>query len=266
MTRIPVPERENRLAEVKAVTGGLMSTGTYCRLYDKAAASAGGTFVEVGTYRGAATIALALGGQASGKAFEVLSCDLLRDGVGLEGADVEERSARLRDSFAAFGVESDIRFIQGTSAELVAAADPQRIDLLLLDGGGRIEADLELLWDRLLPGCAIIIDDVDGKVRVHRRGSKTVVDQKHRITRLLCDRFVEAGFLKREAEIAGTGWYRKGEGDAAAIPRLALPAYHALIKATIDGRELQAGRGLLRALGRRLPGVAAAWRRFRQGG
>src|SRR5687767_13566755 len=122
-----------------------MPVATYRRIYETAARGRGGTFVEIGTYCGAATLALALGAKESGKPFRILTADLLRPGVGPKGATTAEKVAELRETFAEFGVADSIRFVHGTSADLVAAADPERIDLLLLDGGGRLEMDLAAL-------------------------------------------------------------------------------------------------------------------------
>lgn len=242
-----------------------MPAATYRRIYETAARAGGGTIVEIGTYRGAATLALALGAKSAGRPFRLLTADLLRPGIGPAGAGVEERIAGLRATFAGFGVGDRIEFIHGGSEELVAAADPERIDLLLLDGGGRLDLDLAILWDLLAPGCPVVIDDIDGRTRVHLGWGEAIVDQKHRLSRLLTDRFVEAGLLVAESETLGTGWYRKGraEGGAGRIERLALPAYRELTKVTVDAGLFNPVRALLRGAARRTPRLAAAWRRFR---
>ena len=233
-------DTDRLLAKAKKAARGLMPAATYRRLYETAARSEGSTFVEIGTYCGAATIALALGARASGRPVNILTADLLRPGVGMEGGPAAEKIAGLKRIFAAFGVEEAIRFVHGTSGELVAEADPKRVDLLLLDGGGKIEADLALLWDRLAPGCPIVIDDVSGTVHVRRSRARAIVDQKHRISKLLADLFSEAGLLLPEGETEGTGWFRKGDAERTAdeIRLLALPAYHSLIKAEVGASEL----------------------------
>jgi len=253
------------LARVKREARGLMPAATYRRLYETAARSRGGTFVEIGTFCGAATIALALGAKASGKPTLILTADLLRPGVGMGGGSSAEKIAGLERAFAAFGVGEMIRFVHGSSSELVAQAAPESVDLLLLDGGGRLERDLALLWSRLAAGCPIVIDDISGETHVRRGWRRAVVDQKHRISKLLADRFAEAGLLVRDGEVEGTGWFRKGRAELSPdeIRLLALPAYHALIKAEVGAGELGLGRSLLRSAARRAPRLAAAFRRIR---
>lgn len=258
-------ELDQRLSGVRRAARGLMPLPVYRRIHDTAANCGGGTFVEIGTFRGAATVALALGARRSGRDFTIVTADLLRPGIGAEGDSPEEKAAELAATFARFGVADSIRFVHGGTAELVAAADPRGISLLLLDGGGRIETDLALLWDRLDPACTIIIDDIDGRIHARRGWRTALVDQKHRISKLLADRFVEAGLLVPEGSTRSTGWYRKGgaEMPGAEIMTLALPAYHALIKVPLPLREVGPLRALLRGLARRAPWLAHAWRRIR---
>jgi predicted O-methyltransferase YrrM len=258
-------EVDRLLGEVKERASGWMPLPVYRRLYETAAACGGGDIVEIGTYRGAATIALALGAKTSGKAFRIFTADLLRPGIGPVGSTLEAKTAELRSTFEAFGVGDVIEFVHGSSADLLMAANPRHIRLLLLDAGGRIEADLAQLWDRIAPSCPIVIDDIDGHTYVRRNRRKAVVDQKHRISQLLADRFVAAGLLVPCGITAATGWYRKGEAAASAaeIERMALPAYHELIKVTIDADEFGPLRAMLRRVAARAPWLAGAFRRLR---
>ena len=254
-------ELDALLARIKQRAEGWMPLPVYRRLYESAAQRPGGPIVEIGTFRGAATLALALGDRDAA----VITADILRPGVGAPGTSIEERKAALAATFQEFGASSRIRFIHGTARDLVADSNPGGIGLLLLDGGGKIEADLAVLWDRLAPGCIIVIDDVDGAVRVRRSGRTAMVDQKHRLSKLLADRFVEAGLLVPRGATGSTGWYEKGAAPATSdsIERLALPAYHELVKAEVDAAEFGLPRAWLRRLAKRVPSLAKAWRRLR---
>lgn len=246
---------------------GLMTGAVYRRLYDSAAACGGGTIVEIGTFRGAATLALALGAQAAGVPFRLLTADLLRPGVGAEGPTLEARIAELSNRFERFGVSQAVRFVHGNSADILASSDPRDVTLLLLDGGGRIEQDLACLWERMAPGCVIVIDDVDDLTIVRRGWRVAFIDQKHRLSKALAERFTELGLLVPIGRVGITAWYRKGEAavTAADIERLALPAYHALVKTAVPARDFGLARALLRAIARKMPGLARAWRRVRAG-
>jgi len=86
----------------------------------------------------------------------------------------------------------------------------------------------------------------------------------YRISQLLADRFLQAGFLVSCGTAMATGWYRKGEATASAtqIELLALPAYHELIKVTVAADEFGSLRAVLRNVAARVPRLAGAFRRF----
>jgi predicted O-methyltransferase YrrM len=164
----------------------------YRRLYETAAICGGGTIIEIGTFCGAATIALALGAKSSNHSFASL-LRMCRRRVGIQGPTINRRQALCDCTFELFDVSGAIEFVHGSAETIVAEKDPTEINLLLLDAGGRIEDDLALLHRRLARSCSIIIDDIDGRIFVGRNGRNAVVDQKHRISKLLADRFVSAG-------------------------------------------------------------------------
>ena len=256
------------LAQVKRHAQGCMPLPVYKRIYDTAASCRAGTIVEVGTFCGAASVALALGARTTGRDIAIITSDILRPGVGPAGATVGEKIARLQATFARFEVADRIRFVHGTSRELLIAVDPRKIELLLLDGGGAIDADLSALWERLSPTCSIIIDDIDGAVRVRRNLRRAVVDQKHRLSKLIAERLIDLGLLVPIGVTGATGWYRKGAAaiDPAAIEQLSLSAYRALIKAEVGAAEFGLPRALLRRLAQLAPPLANAWRRLRPAG
>jgi predicted O-methyltransferase YrrM len=253
------------LSRSKERARGWMPLPVYRKLFDSAAACGGGTIVEIGTFCGAATIAMALGAKSAGKPFQIITADLLRPGIGLAGGPVDAKVAALRASLAEFGVADAVRFVHGSVETLVAQADPRDIGLLLLDGGGRIESDFAALWDRLAPGAAIVIDDVDGRVTVERDLRRARINQKHLLSKLLVERFVAAGMLAQTGMILSTGWYRKSGAAPSPdeIRLMALPAYHRLIHVEIGEGEFGLPRALARRLAARAPLLRKAWRAVR---
>jgi predicted O-methyltransferase YrrM len=261
MVRNPMDDTDRLLARVKERARGLMPAAVYRRLHDSATECGGGTIVEIGTFHGAATAALALG---AGAQVEILTADQLPPRV-LEDRSAPEMIAALQETWRSFGVAEQVRFVHGGSEALVAEADPGDVRLLLLDGGGRIEADLALLWDRLSPGALIVIDDIDGALQVERTARAMRVQQKHRLSKLLVERFVAAGMLIEEGRTGSTGWYRKGAASPSAdeIRLLALPAYHELVEVEVGSGEFGLARALLRSAARRVPGLRDWYRKVR---
>lgn len=255
------------LARVKDSSFGMLPLAVYRRIYETGAALGGGTFVEIGTSQGAATIAMALGAKASGKPFRIFSVDDFVLGSRPKGASAAEKLAIVRRGYEAFGVADSIESVVGTSADLPDRAGLPRIDLLLIDADGRIDRDLALLHGRLAPEASVIIDDVDDAAFFVILAGRLTFNQKHRATHLLVERFLEAGLLAPDTPSGQTGWYRKGKAEfsPAEIERLALPAYRELVYAPAQGLGIAAGLkwNAWRLVTARAPWLGRAWRSVR---
>ena len=261
-------EIDRLLERVQKEAHGKLSAQAYRRLYQSAAASGGGTIVEIGTSQGAATLALALGAKAAGLDFRIVTVDAHFVGSRPRATSESEKKAIVRRGFERFGVSDRIDLVIGTSEEMIAISQPEHIALVLIDADGRIDRDLGVLWRKMRPGCAIVIDDCDDQIYVQRRGRRLRVDQKHRITHLLIHAFVAAGLLVPDGAVGQTAWFRKGEApaDAAEIARLALPAYQELIYAELGAGTFSLKRGLYGLAVSRAPWLVRAWRRIRRTG
>jgi len=258
-------ETDRLLARVQSEAHGKLSPKAYRKLYESASASGGGTMVEIGTSQGAATIALALGATSAALDYRIVTVDAHFVGSRPRAATESEKKAIVRKGFEAFGVSDPIDLIVGTIDEMIVTADPREIGLVLIDADGRIDRDLAALWERMRPGCAIVIDDLDDQIYLERRGRKLRVDQKHRLSHLLAEAFVGAGLLVRDGSVGQTAWFRKGDVEAgpAEIERLALPAYRALVYAELGSRAFSLKRGLYGLAASRAPWLVRAWRKFR---
>ena len=256
---------ERQLREVKEKAGGMLPLPVYRALYEAAKACGGGTIVEIGTAQGAATIVLALGARAGGARFRIHTADPFDRGTRLAVGSVAENVELVRRGFDGFGVAEDIALTVGEAAGLVGEADPRDIALLLLDADGRIDRDLALLFDRLAPSARIVIDDVDDRLYVHDAGGAWVIDQKHRLTHLLCEAFVRIGLLVPKARIGRTGFYRKGPEtpQAGSWAAAAQEAYGRLVLAPIGADQIGLGAALRRLGRRRLPALVGLYRKLR---
>ena len=259
-------ETDRLLERVRSEAHGKLSPAAYRRLYESAAAIGGGTIVEIGTSQGAATIAMALGAKAAGLDFRIVTLDAHFVGTRPRAATESEKKAIVRRGFEAFGVSGRIDMVIGKVEELVEIADPCDIPLLLIDADGRIDRDLAALWRRLRPGCAIVIDDCDDQIYIHRRGRRLHIDQKHRITHMLIAALIDAGLLVPDGAVGQTSWFRKGEapGGAGEIERLALPAYRDLVSAEIGADMFSVKRAIYGLAVSRAPWLVRAWHEYRK--
>lgn len=222
---------------VKAVNNanGLLPLAVYEELYQLAANVSEGPFVEIGTAHGAATIALALGARKHARPPVIYTIDRLGGQFSSRSkfGTVSENEEIVRRNFREAAVKETIHLFVGTSDEFAASERcPERIHLLLLDADGRIDRDLMHFYPKLPPGAPVVIDDVDSGVclGVNHEGMP-YVDLKHRISSLLLDSYVKAGFLRMRKRIINTAFCERGERayDAAEFARLALASYRELV-------------------------------------
>jgi predicted O-methyltransferase YrrM len=253
------------LERVRRETHGQLTLDVYRRIYETAARRSG-TFVEIGTAQGAATIALALGARAAGQQFHIFTCDPFITGSRPRGSSIDAKIKVVQRGFEAFGVAGSITIVVGMVTELLAAADPRAIALLMLDADGRIDRDLAALHSRLASDCAIIIDDIEDRIYLHptRRGLR--IQQKHRLGHLLVDTYARHGLLDRREVLAQTGWYATGPArlPAEEIERLALDAYRQLVMTTVTLRDVTLKWRLYRWFDQHMPLLLRAYKRVRR--
>jgi hypothetical protein len=242
----------------------MLSPRLYARLYE-AAKTSSGTLVEIGTAQGAATIAMALGAKAGGSPFHIYTVDPFDRGSRRDVGSISDNVALVSRGFKNFGVEDDITMIVGESTDLAARPEVRDISLLLIDADGQIDRDLALLHDRLAPSSLVVIDDVDDGVVFHVGGCDGVVDQKHRLTHLLCGAFCEMGLLAPLEVVDHTGFYRKGTVDRSATDwDLAVAkAYRQLVFAPFDARQIGLSGVLRRTAAKAKGGLIGLYRRLR---
>lgn len=258
-------EVDQLLERLRRETHGKLPLNVYRRIYETAARR-GGTFVEIGTAQGAATIAMALGAQAAGQQFHIFTCDPFITGSHPRGVSIDAKVRVVQRGFERFGVAGSITIVVGTVAELLAADDPRAISLLMLDADGRIDRDLAALHARLASDCAIIIDDVEDRIYLHptRRGLR--IQQKHRLTHLLVDAYARRGLLDRREALGQTGWYAMGPArlPAEEIERLALGAYRQLVMTTVTLRDATLKWRLYQWCDRHVPWLLRAYKSVRR--
>jgi hypothetical protein len=147
--------------EVVRSVRGWLSRDQAELLYDEAAAVTEGCIVEVGSYRGRSTIALALGALSGGGA-PVYAIEPHEEFVGPLGGEFgpEDRRAFFRNMLRT-DLYRQVRLVNLSSA-VVTPGWRLPVGLLWIDGDHRYEAVREdfLSWlPHLLPGTTVIFDD-----------------------------------------------------------------------------------------------------------
>lgn len=231
----------------------MLAPSIYQRLYELARDMAGNLIVEVGTAKGAATVALALGLRDAGKHGRVISFDRGRTRAGQ--GDPHAYQELVKRNLRHFGVEEYVELVVG---EVNKTADTvprsAEICLLMLDADGAIDRDLGHFFNRVVPGGLIVIDDCADRVRVRRVGfSITKIDAKMRLTHLLLSYFKSNRFLSEGMQIKDTyfGHKLRDFPDGCPNPDDMLDIYRQLVFTSARTSALVTARSLaVRMLGR----------------
>jgi hypothetical protein len=192
--------------EIKFRANGMLDPLVYAEI-NRWASSVEADIVEIGTAHGAATISAALGLPAG---FRVRTVERMNGGSRARYGGPEENIRIIHANLARFGVTDKVRLHVGSVDVVAPEMGEEPIGMLILDADGCIDRDFRLFYDRLVPGAPIVIDDYRPHyVGTTQSGGELVVDQKHRITTLLVDLFVELGLIQRQKIINDTFFGRK---------------------------------------------------------
>lgn len=233
---------------------GMLSAAVYSRIYEFARLAPKGSFVEVGTAHGAATVTLASALSDTKSDHQVYSFEKIIGGSREEFGGIEENKKIIRDNIEAFGLGDVIRLTFGdVSSEHRVVPEEEEISLLMLDTDGRIDRDFALFFDRLAPEARIIIDDVSPDVRVKWRKKSIEVhdlriDQKHRITHLLVEKFQHHGLIKGETHESTFFGVKQPGSQYASVSNEIIGCYHELVFA--DARYYAVPGGIVGAVKR----------------
>ncbi|EPX84972.1 O-methyltransferase [Salipiger mucosus] len=238
MTKAEETAFRDRLHGSLADVDALMTRAVYDALFDAAAEEGATRILEIGTAHGAGTIAMALGAASRGHDTRISTVDTLQALPDIpssrsEHGDVAQNEAIVRGNFRKAGVADRIDLHVGRS-EAFAAAMPEdfRIDMLVMDADGRIDRDLLLFGERLVPGALVVVDDIDGKVGAAFRGGGLSIDLKHVISEKLTSRLVAEGYLTFERRVVDTSMFRAEapqDWDPERIKAIAIECYRELV-------------------------------------
>jgi predicted O-methyltransferase YrrM len=247
----------------------MLSAQVYAKIYEFAKAAPKGSFVEVGAAHGAATVSLAWALSDRSSDEVVYSFEKIVGGSREKFGSFDENKNILSSNIEAFGMEERVRFAFGdVRNDHAIVPQDETISLMMLDADGRLDRDFALFFDQLVPGSAVIIDDVSPNVRV-KCLKKTFeihnlrIDQKHRITHLLIDLFEKEGLIAGDlCESTYFGVKQSGASYARVAPQV-IERYHELVFADARYEAVPGGiAGIVkRALARVLPGSAVEWLR-----
>jgi hypothetical protein len=152
----------DELRDVASIKGWL-SREAAVLLYDLAREVTDGCIVEVGSYRGRSTVALARGA-AAGHSPRIYAVEPHEPFVGVLGGEFgpEDRAAFFRNMVRT-GAYEHVRLLN-ISSEILTPGWSEPVALLWLDGDHAYEGvrrDFDAWEPHLLPDCDVVLDDAD---------------------------------------------------------------------------------------------------------
>lgn len=254
---------------VKDRCNGMLSSEIYKKIHEFGKAAPAGSFVEVGAAHGAGTVALASALSGADDRRKVYSFEKILGGSREQFGDFEDNKRILTGNIRSFGLEDRVQFAFGdVSEEHAIVPEKEPISLLMLDADGRLDRDFALFFDRLVPGAAVIIDDVSPHIRVKCLKMTLAVhdlriDQKHRITDLLIDLFKRRGLIAGEVHESTFFGHKLPDAQYSEAASEVIQCYHQLV---FGDAAYQAHPGGIpgiakRSVARVLPDSAVEWLR-----
>ena len=217
---------------VKFTTGGMLRATAYRRLHDLARALPDLPFVEVGSARGAGTVALARGVRAAGGQARIVAVE-------------KGNLTPLRHTLARFGVSRSVAIYGERFADEALAAFVHkvggggRIAGFLSDADARLDRDVAILWPMVVPDGPIVIDDY-GTLDMH-----ALVNDPHEngrkllMTRRGVDFMVSKGLLALDEQHGRTLFGRKPKS----APALSDDTMEGLREVILDARRVMRRKG-----------------------
>ena len=153
----------NRFTKVKNTGNGMLTPEEYELLYKYSKDMSNWNMLEIGAGHGASTVSLALGIQESGGDAKLYTFEKGKGGSRDRYGDKETNIRILKNNLSKFNVQQQVNLLtqrltyNGGPPKIIRQAAP--FGLLFIDADGQLDRDFELLYELLLPGGIIIIDD-----------------------------------------------------------------------------------------------------------
>lgn len=201
--------KRRRFYGIETSANGMLTPKVYEKFYEAAADVSHSNLIEIGAGHGASTIALALGMKEAGQRNALFTFEKGEGGSRSEYGSKQDNIRILQENLESYGVDDVVTLIDEHLTldkglpDSVASGAP--FSLLSIDADGRLDRDFELLYEHLIPGAAVIIDDYEMDRGYHDESERYPLGGgKSYRTFCFTNYLLEEGFLHREKVIEGT--------------------------------------------------------------
>lgn len=225
--------------EIAKTCNGMLSRHTYRALYDLALSIRKGSIaVEVGAAHAAGTVCIALGIQQNPVLEKLISFEKIEGGSREKFGSIEKNKEIISGNISRYGCQDIVEMVFSTPEEalhMIPYEGEPNIGLLVIDADGAVDREFNLLYDRVVEGGAVMIDDYNDHLKYHRLSKKRVhIDAKHKVTKSLVDYYIQEGFLKPEKTVRGTWFGYKPKGAGSISRSSPITVYRSLIHMDVD--------------------------------
>ena len=200
---------------VKRETGGMLPVQVYGAVYQEIFNLPDLPFVEIGAASGTCSIVIAQALIDSKKISNVVSIEKCRGGSRDQFCSYDDNLCILNENLKMFHVEERVLLYPHSmthklSDELRDKIGSDQISGFMHDADGRLDRDFSVLWNRVIPGGLIIIDDFEDKIISLKSTNDSVeIDIKKVLTYHLLNLLIEEGFFEPMFQIHNTVFGRK---------------------------------------------------------
>jgi len=201
--------RDYRFYKIEKDCNGMLRGEIYSKLYSYAFDINAGNIIEVGSAHGAGTVSLALGVKESGGSATVVGVEKGEGGSRSRYGSKEDNISTLASNVEKYDVEDYVDLVdRRLNVEDGLPADiTERVpfSLVVLDADGRLNRDFKLLYEHILPGSVIVIDDY-APMREYREPTerRPAGGGKHYRTLTYANHLLDEGYLNKYATFDGT--------------------------------------------------------------
>lgn len=142
-------------AEVKVRAQGMLAPEVYQAIYEAARTRGDGDILEIGCYRGASTVALAMGLADSKRRGLVYTIDVF----GKTEEEARINSASHAAILEHYGLSKYCVTFRGFTTAVARDVKAKGFSLVFMDADGMIHRDFGLFFRQISPGAKIILDD-----------------------------------------------------------------------------------------------------------
>lgn len=226
-------------ADIKKNCNGMLSSKVYSTLHEIAKTTHSGTLaVEVGAAHAAGTVSMALGIQKNPTLENLISFEKIEGGSRMNFGNFKKNKEIINGNIESYGCKDVVEMVFSTPEEAIDKIpfDGQpNIGLLVIDADGAIDREFNLLYDRVVEGGVVVIDDYNDYLKYfHLSKHRVHIDAKHKVTKALVDYYVNEGFLKFDKMVQSTWFGYKPKGAGSISKSNPISVYRNLIHLDVD--------------------------------